>query len=247
MGHKYVNPPVVEAVCEFRFAPSTPWDTSIAARLYERMKHVFPREERRDIHELEVVQTEVGIEPKVRQTERFMFLSADGNEFIQVGPQLLATNRLKPYVSWEAYQPTIALAFEALMSVVPVDSIERIGLRYINRIEIASANVTLDDYFEFRPYTGERLPKAMAAFRLAGLFAFDDRRAGCKIELVNAIAETPEATAFLLDIDYFTTEVESVRAHHALEWVWIAHQRVEDVFEGCITDRLREMFSEAQP
>lgn len=246
MGRKYVNPPVVEAVCEFRFTPSTPWEASIVAQVHEKVKHVFPREERRYIHELEVVQTEVGIEQKVGQTERFLFLSEDGNEFIQIGPQLLATNRLKPYLSWEAYQPTIRLAFESLMSVVPVEGIERVGLRYINRIEIPSANVTLDDYFEFRPYTGNDLPRSMAAFRLGGLFGFADGRDGCKIELATTIPETPDSSVLLLDIDYFTTNAQSPEIHQALEWVWNAHQQVEDVFEGCITDRLREIFGGTQ-
>jgi uncharacterized protein (TIGR04255 family) len=30
----------------------------------------------------------------------------------------------------------------------------------------------------------------------------------------------------------------------ALAWVEEAHDRVEEVFEGCITDKLREMFEE---
>lgn len=244
MGRKYVNPPVVEAVCEFRFGPSTPWDESIVAKVHEKVRHVFPREEKRYIHELEVVQTESGIEQKLGQTERFLFLSEDGNEFIQIGPQLLATNRLKPYTSWEAYQPHIDLAFRSFMGIAAVDEIERIGLRYINRIEIPLSNVTLDDYFEFRPYTGDRLPSAMAAFRLGSLFAFDDGRDVCKIELATGGAETSELSVFLLDIDYFLPNAHSLEAHQALGWVGAAHRRVEDVFEGCITDRLRMAFEE---
>jgi hypothetical protein len=35
-----------------------------------------------------------------------------------------------------------------------------------------------------------------------------------------------------------------VKPAEALAWVEEAHSQVEEVFEGCITDKLREMFEE---
>ena len=42
---KYKNPSIVEALCEFTFAPETPWDSTIFGRLYERLKENFPQRE----------------------------------------------------------------------------------------------------------------------------------------------------------------------------------------------------------
>jgi uncharacterized protein (TIGR04255 family) len=49
---------------------------------------------------------------------------------------------------------------------------------------------------------------------------------------------------FRLDIDYFLARPGAVEPAEALAWVEEAHSQVEKVFEGCITDKLREMFEE---
>jgi uncharacterized protein (TIGR04255 family) len=50
----------------------------------------------------------------------------------------------------------------------------------------------------------------------------------------------------MLDIDYFLVQPGAVKVVDALAWVEEAHSRVEEVFEGCITDELREMFEEVK-
>lgn len=50
----------------------------------------------------------------------------------------------------------------------------------------------------------------------------------------------------LLDIDYFLNRAQGVEVESALEWVEEAHHRVEEIFEGCITDQLRKVFVEVQ-
>lgn len=247
MGRKYTKPPLIEAVCEFIFTPATAWDPSGPERIYDKVKHAFPREEKRVIQELEVTQTPEGLKQALKSSDRWVFLSEDGNEFVQVDSRLLAINRLKPYLSWEAFKPHIELAFRSVMDVLGIHDIQRIGLRYINRIEIPSMSVTLDDYFDFRPYTGDRLPKEMSAFRLGSLFAFQEGRDVCKVELANAIAERLETTAFVLDIDYFLSEPQVVPPDQALSWAAQAHGQVESVFESCVTDRLRALFGEVLP
>jgi uncharacterized protein (TIGR04255 family) len=51
-----------------------------------------------------------------------------------------------------------------------------------------------------------------------------------------------EKISFRLDIEYFLAKPRAVEVADAIAWVEEAHSRVEEVFEGCITDKLREMF-----
>jgi len=44
VSRKYTNPPILEALCEFQFVPSQPWDMTIPGFLYEKINHEFPRE-----------------------------------------------------------------------------------------------------------------------------------------------------------------------------------------------------------
>ena len=48
----------------------------------------------------------------------------------------------------------------------------------------------------------------------------------------------------MLDIDYFLVQPHKVAVSDALQWVEEAHLRVYEIFEGCITDKLRVRFKE---
>ena len=41
MRRKYAKPPLVEAVCELHFDPSSPFDLAVPGLVYERVKNTF--------------------------------------------------------------------------------------------------------------------------------------------------------------------------------------------------------------
>ncbi|MGC8838175.1 MAG: hypothetical protein ACP5UM_07135 [Anaerolineae bacterium] len=41
MGRKYKDPPLMEAVCEFRLAADSPWDLTIPGLIYEKLYAAF--------------------------------------------------------------------------------------------------------------------------------------------------------------------------------------------------------------
>jgi len=246
MSKRYANPPIIEAVCEFRLTPDSKWDLTIPGLIYEKVSKEFPNKEQRLIQEVEITQSPQGIQQQIQTNERILFLTDDRKTFIQVGPHLLAINCLKPYPTWDGFKPRIENAFSALTDTVDVKGLQRIGLRYINRIEIPGQSVNLDDYFEFRPFLGQNLPQNVANFIVGCLLPFFDERDACRIRLTNAVPEKPESTAFLLDLDYFLAQPRAVSANQALEWVESAHQQVEEIFEGCITECLRKVFQEVK-
>ncbi|MGQ0654564.1 MAG: TIGR04255 family protein [Betaproteobacteria bacterium] len=43
MPKKYKNPPIIEAICEFRFSETSPWDLTIPGLIYELVKDKFPK------------------------------------------------------------------------------------------------------------------------------------------------------------------------------------------------------------
>lgn len=246
MGRKYANCPLVEAVCELRLTRDSKWDLTIPGLIYEKVKDEFPNKEQRLIQEAELTKDSQGMQQQIRTSERAVFLSSDRRTFIQVGPRLLAINRLKPYLSWDEFKPRIERAFTTLAGTVDIEGIQRIGLRYINRIEIPCASVDLDDYFEFRPFFGDNLPQSMASFVVGCLLPFFDGRDSCRVQLTNAVPEEDGNVAFLLDLDYFLDRPQAVPGNEVLEWVETAHEKAEELFEGCIKDSLREIFQEVK-
>ncbi|MBU0567740.1 TIGR04255 family protein [bacterium] len=247
MDRKYVNSPIIEAVCEFRLSPDTKWDLTIPGLIYEKVNNEFPNKEQRLIQEVEGVHGPQELQHQIRTSERALFLSNDRKTFIQVGPRLLAVNCLKPYPTWDRFNLKIKDAFKALIDTVEVKGFQRIGLRYINRIEVTGQSVNLDDCFEFRPFLGQALPQQnMTSFIVGCLLPFLDDRDSCRIQLSNAVPEEPNSSAFLLDLSYSIVQPQAVPVNQTLEWVESAHQQVEKIFEGCITDNLREVFQEVK-
>jgi uncharacterized protein (TIGR04255 family) len=245
VGKKYEKPPVIEAVCEFRFTSETKWDVTIPGLMYEKVSANYPNKEQRIIQEVEISKTASReIQHKIHTRERIHFLAEDRKSFIQVSPHLLAINRLKPYPTWTEFKPKIDDAFHKLTGIIDVKGLQRIGLRYINRIEIPGVPTELDNYFDFRPFLGRNLPQNMTGFILECELPFNSQQDLCRVRLTNAVAEKSDRNAYILDLDYFVTQSKAVSVDDALQWVEEAHQQVEEIFEGCINDRLRGIFKE---
>lgn len=249
MGRKYRNPPIIEAVCELRLTPDSRWDLTIPGMIYEKISNDFPNKEPHLAQDVEITRSPQGLQQQTRTSERVWFLTENRQTFIQLGAHYLAVNRLAPYPSWEGYKPSIKKAFDALTNTIAeIKGLQRIGLRYINRIEIPGETIELEDYFEFYPFLGQHLPQNIQNFNVQCLFSFLDDRDSCRVQLARALGvyETSQQDkpGILLDLDYFLAKPQTVSADHALEWVETAHQKVEEIFEGCITDRSRELFGE---
>jgi len=248
MGKKYRNPPLVEAICEFRLTQNTHWDLMIPGLFYEGVKNEFPHREQRSVQELQLIQGPQGIRQELRVSERALLFSPDRKLVIQLGPHILVVNALKPYPTWEGFKPRIEMAWKKLQEIVDVQGLERIGLRYINRIELPQKEeIRLSDYFDFYPTIGPRLPQIMASFIVGAEFSYEEGRDRCRVQLTPAAdSGSGEKSAFILDIDYFLAQPQAVEVSEALQWVEEAHARVKEIFEGCITDKLRELFEEVK-
>ena len=244
MGKKYRNPPIIEALCEFRFEPSAPWDMAIPGLVYEKIRDGFPRRRQTKTFEASVVASPAGVEQQVLTTDRMQFLRDDEKALIQVGPNLLAVNHLRPYPTWQKFLPLIQQGFNAYLEAANPKGIQRIGLRYINRIEIPGKRGGLADYFEFLPLVGKRLPQDYGPFIVGIQIPFEDSRDFLRLQLASAIVETPDTVAVMLDLDYFLAQPGTVSKEDVFDWTEVAHDHVEAVFEACITDRLRQMFEE---
>lgn len=246
MSRKYANPPLVEAVCEFRLTPDTAWDLTIPGLVYEKLKHEFPHREQRLVQEIELTQGPDGLQQQIRTSERILFLAQGRKIFVQLGPRLLAINCLAPYPTWAGFEPRIVEAFKALMDTTDVKGLQRVGLRYINRIEVPSSQIKLENYFQFYLFLGPQLPQDMVNFIAGCEFRYADGRDLCRVQLITTPSGSSEGPTFTLDIDYFLAKPKGIKPEEATGWVEQAHDEVEQIFEGCITDGLRELFQEVK-
>jgi len=246
MRKKYKNPPLIEALCEFYFAPETSQNfDNIINLLFENIQTSFPK---RDRLQFQASQINVDTSGTTEITEQLLplirFQSTTEQLLIQVGQNLLTVNHLKPYTSWEEFLPSIEMGFNAYREVVKPKTIHRIALRYFNRIEIPSNSIQLEDYFELRPFIGQKLLQNLSAFILGIQIPREEARDILNIQLTSINSGSPDTVAILLDLTYSLVRLEVLTLDSISEWLTIAHNHIEDAFEACITDKLRSLFEE---
>lgn len=239
MGRKYANPPLIEALCEFQFAPNTEWPLTNHGEIFERLKQHYPKVRNAQNIRLNASIGPGGLSHQASTKDKTMLYSEDEKSLVQVAPFSLAVNRLKPYNSWNSFLPQIREAFEAYNDVCKPDTIQQVSTRYINQIEFESDRVALEKYFEFRPSLGSSFPKDMSAFSQSAQFLYEDGRDIAVVQLSSVLV--PRSAA-LLDLEYGLLQPERVAVSDSLAWVEASHAHIESLFEACITDTLRQQF-----
>lgn len=245
MSRKYKNPPVVETLCEFQFISDQPWDLTLPGLIYEKIKDKFPEKQQQMGISIQFQPTEKGFEHKVEPAPpRIQFYKKDKTALIQLAPNLLVVNHLKPYPTWNKFKPMILENFDVYIKVANPKGLSRVSLRYINIIEFDKTPIDLKEYFQFYPSIPDTLPKNTVSFLNRVEFPYEDNKEHLILTLATIIPTKPNTFSILLDIEYVMIAPEYVPLHGISEWLEKAHNRIEEAFEASITDKARKKFEE---
>ena len=241
MTIKYKNSPITEAICEFQFVSDSKWDNTIPGIMYEKVKNKFPIKQQQHGMTVQITPKEAGFDHSIEQAPpRSQFFNKSKKALIQVGPDLLAVNRLKPYISWMHFKKFILNNLRIYKKEANPSSFRRIGLRYINRFEFQMETVEFEDYFSFYPHVPEALPN-LFAFLSRVEVPYSDGRDRLLLTLAPSKATTPGNLIIIFDLDYILVEPKFVSFTNVEEWLNNAYTTLETTFESCITDKCREM------
>jgi uncharacterized protein (TIGR04255 family) len=243
----YQNPPIAEALVEVFFKGSQ-WTLSIPGRFYEKVRESFPEERRRDQLGIQV---NLGPEQAAARVEsadpRSVFVAPDASQMIQLAPNLLVFNQLhsvrqQPYRHFEEWQPTVVQLVNLYQELAHPEGIERVGLRYINKVVIPRLSFNLSDYFAFYPYVPPEMAEGHGEFlmrvRITPLHTGHD----LIVTFGSAPPELEKTTAFLLDY-YNVAAADESSSRTAIERILTeAHDNVIHAFEHSITPAAQELF-----
>jgi uncharacterized protein (TIGR04255 family) len=144
---QYKNSPLIEAVCEFRFAQTTQWREDLVDCLYPLLQDNFPIKDARVLKNLQVHTTAKKASMQMDQKPVHVFWNKDKTMLIQVGSHYLSVHALKPYPSWKKFGPIIYEVFNSLLKCAEITKFERIGFVYIDKIEMPGKTIRLDEYY----------------------------------------------------------------------------------------------------
>jgi len=212
----------------------------VPGRVFDEVRQRFPLPKQQQTKRIEIRPYTGATEPKVDVSDELWLVAPDDKSFVRLGPRMISVHRLAPYQSWEEFKPDIALTWGALGKILGEVLLERVGLRYVNRIAIPHPTIDLENYFEFRLELGEQLPQETNALIVGAAFAFDQDT--CRVQLADTVADSANESAFILDFDYW--RLGPSQDFDMMGWLERAHTQVEDLFEGSISSSLRELFGE---
>jgi uncharacterized protein (TIGR04255 family) len=244
MEKRYKNPPIIEAVCEFRFRPGKAWNSSFPAQIHDLLRQTFPQKREMKAFQASLTIAPQGSQQQLHQNDVLQILREDEKALVIIDIDRLAVSHLSPYPTWEEFLPLIKQGFSAYKSVAAPNGLHRIGLRYINHIEMPGTQINLYDYMNVFPTLNWQLTEGYGAFILGLQIPFAEQRDLLNLQLSSATANSADSIAVVLDLDYFLGQPEATSFETVFDWLEEAHQRVEDAFESCIRDPLRTIFEE---
>jgi uncharacterized protein (TIGR04255 family) len=172
------------------------------------------------------------------------FRSADQKSIAQFNRDGFIHSRLEPYSDWTSFSGEGLRLWEIFKELAQPVEINRIGLRFISRIELPLSVARLDDYIKPAPETPRDLELPFVGFMHHDTLAVPGYPYA--INLIRTIqppqAETRANSGLILDIDVFTTqglEIEGTGLARILEEMrWLKNK----AFFGSVTEKALEAF-----
>jgi uncharacterized protein (TIGR04255 family) len=245
MKRNYSNPPIIEALCELIFFPSSSWDMTIPGLFYEKIKDEFPTKQQHtgigiDFKPLD---NDRNFEQRFEMSQRMQFFKTDKTSLIQISKDLLVINQLKPYSGWENFKPVILKKLNVYSEIAKPDTFKQIALRYLNQITIPKNDIQLKDYFNFYPYLPEKLSQIPKAFNISVDLSNSNPLEHLSLTLTTSNINE-EFFSFILEIASVYLNADILKIGDFDSWLENAHEQIEQVFEECITDKSRKIFGE---
>ena len=239
--------PVVEAVIDLRALPTVPLTEQTCRALLEpRLTGYGFLDSRRSYH----AETKVeGGKPPSQKVEDLgwkglRFVSEDQKQIAQFNRDGFVLSRLEPYVNWQQLEQEGFRLWEIFKELTKPVEVQRVGLRFINRVSLAADGLRFEDYL--RPS-----PEAPTGFDLPFLhFMHQDTLAvpghPYAVKVIRTIqpvtAGSEKTVSLILDIDVFTTRGFEMNAEilsrSLAEMRWLKNK----VFFGSFTEKTIQGF-----
>ena len=249
---RYKNPPIEEALCEFRFASGTDWDFTIPGKLQGALGDRYsgkPREQKAVQIGLRVQNGKPADLEYGEGLAKVQLVEQEGRRMVGVGPNVLSIHMLRPYQDtlnaeqggWQEFGPRIAAALKAYRDVAQPEGINQIGVRYINKIEIPLTNIKIEEYLNCVHLKTEGLPEQYVNFLSRVEYVYEDKaRLVLSYGLLDASSNGVDC---LLDLDVIWQRGDTpIEWKASLEIASDLHERAGMAFEAIVTDKARELF-----
>ena len=247
MGQPLKASPLIEVLCEFRFAPSSAWDWTLPGRLYERIGQEFSERAQVNQFVLQVQEKSDNTEgsPQILNVpQRIQLKRNDETALVQIGPNILVINHLQPYPLWEKFSKLILRIFSEYIDVYADFTLAGIGLRYINQIPIPTAEFDIGKFITLKPNLTGAINRHFDSFHQRYDLYYESLQAVLIHQ--TSINEIQDGKfAIILDLDFDSQEVDNLTKNSDIEeWLDEAHQHLSEAFIASLNPEYYQQLKE---
>jgi uncharacterized protein (TIGR04255 family) len=241
----YKHPPITEAVIGITF--ETPIGDAEILSVQEKFAANYPQHQRLSTLNLKV-NVNTGSNNKattaVDEEVGHRRATSDMTQLLVFMPATFLISQLAPYPGWDEFFSRFARDWKQWNRYMGFRQIKRVGVRYINRIDIPVSGPILEheEYLNVFPKVPDNLGP-ITAYGVQTTFMLED--IGCNLSLNSAAVPSPllNHASFLIDQD-INKEIDPPQSEkdiHAL--LQAIRLKKNQIFEDCVSDRSRELFN----
>jgi len=244
--HVFPNAPITEALLDITAKLPDGVGLNLFEEFQENIKDRF--EERKTRHS---IQTELKISPgKIEsapivtkdRADGYIFRSTNENKIVQTRLDGFTFNKLRPYENWTKFNNEAQELWQLYNRIAKPITIDRIALRYINRIEIPIPFADFSEYILTNPQIAPGLPQAVSHFFMR------IEVPNSEIDAIAIITQTiqkltgSQKLPLIFDIDV----IKEVNYSGELLEIWDDFEKLRifknEIFFNSITEKTKELF-----
>lgn len=249
----FEKPPLVEALCEFRFAGGQTWDWTVPGRFYGSIEADYPQRAEQQFVQVQMTPTAGGLAPGVQGgVERLQFGNTQGNKVVQVGPNFLSVHELAPYSHWDSFKAEIERVLDFYWSAAKPENIFGLSLRYINRVPLPPGKIYFEELFAIMPNIPDSREDSWISWAQKVDIARPEKRAILSVQSGTVFENNvrpPDAeasveegkVAVLLDFNFVHDGSHPLQRPDLSNWLEAAHTDIESMFLKSLTLKSKEL------
>ena len=246
----YKQPPITEAVIGINFENLIGEDDLLV--LQEKFSQYYPNHQPVQNLRLKV---ELGVGEDNKKTANTDIAeeighrrsTADMTELLIIFPQSIVVSQLAPYPGWDSFFNRFVRDWRLLKRTLGFQTIQRLGVRYINRIDIPCDTPTIEheDYLNIYPKVTDKFG-SLAAYAVQAQVFMEDLE--CMLTINSAVVPAPilNHASFVVDQDISRANNVPQKDDDIFALIEKIRVRKNEVFESCVTDRARALFGHDQ-
>ncbi len=174
--------------------------------------------------------------------EGYLFHSKNGNKIVQAKLDGFTFNKLQPYENWNKFHSEARELWGLYSKIAKPISIDRIALRYINRIEIPLPFDDFSEYILTNPQIAPKLPQALSHFLMRIELPNDEIGAIAIItQTMQKMTETKKLP-LIFDIDIIKTVYYTKNNSDMWNDFNLLRHFKNEIFFNSITEKTKELF-----